>query len=191
MKCNAIHLLYCDDNIYCIELINHIHPPVITEFDISSFRRLIANLGRRLYDTPVDIEGDIVPLGAYTARLLKTLNRYLPDPIGSWLPSVDDDLALAILGKAIRWRIQEPDLLHTLYEYLISSIANRCPSDSDKFYTVGKLTKYAWFNTMLKKYFQRTISISDMESAHLKVLQDALSTETHPLFFKLREEISG
>jgi len=189
MKNLTTRVLYCDENITSINIINSGHPPEIFEFNISSYRRLIRNLGRRLYDTPVDIEGKIIPLGTYTARLIKTLNMYMPNPTLSWMQSEDDDLALAILRKAIRWRIQEPDLLHTIYDYLVSAIASRCPAKSDTYYTAGKLTKHAWFNTMLEKHFQRIVSASDIEATHLVALQNAFLAGTHPLFLKLRKDI--
>jgi hypothetical protein len=178
MKIMPTRILYCGDTIYYIEHINSGDPPEISEFDITSYRRLITNLGQRLYDTPVNIEKKIIPLGAYSARLVKILKTCVANPTIYWRPSEDDALALAILRKSIRWRIQEPELLYTMYDYLVSTIAVQCPSKSDTYYTAGKLTKHAWFNTILEKYFQSIVSVYTMEPTHLKGLQAALLTGT-------------
>ena len=129
---------------------------IIDRYNLNTYcyKRLLLNLAERLYDTPVDIQGKIIPLGTYSALLDKKLRALIPTINHPWMQPEDDALAIAILRYALRRRIEEPDILSTYYTYLISIIAECFSFTSDRFYIVGTLSRYSWFVRLFSLYFK-------------------------------------
>jgi hypothetical protein len=173
---SPFHMIHCDDRVYTIKIANPMRTPDISKIEISSFRRLLANITNRIYDTPVDIEGKIIPLGTYSDRLHKQLRDIIPNLNSQWKKADDNNLALTILRHALRWRMQEPDLIHTLYDYLVGSISENCSSLAATWYTAGRLIDYPWFMAMLEKYVKKIIRFQAVPTTHLNAFQAAILT---------------
>jgi hypothetical protein len=166
-------ILSCADTIHAVKMADSGQYPDITELDVTAFRRLITNLTRRIYDRPVDIEAKIIPLGTYCDRLFKQLPKSIPTFNRPWEKSDDDHLALAILRHALRRRIQEPDLLYTLYDYLVASMSKLWFSGSERYYVLGTLTDHPWFMAILDKYFPKIVRFDAVPATHLNAFQAA------------------
>jgi hypothetical protein len=172
-------ILFKGDNVSCGKQIDflQIRSGLIAhryELDISAFTGLLENLAARLYDTPVDVTGKIIALGSYSARLNQKLKTLIPPLNRPWRQSQDDELALKILGYALRRRIEEPQILYTLYDYLIGYIAASDNDSSKTYYLAGPLTAYPWIIGMFSRYVKACLPVEGLSPSHFEAFRAAL-----------------
>ena len=146
----------------------------ILHIDISCFMRMLFNMVKRIYDTPVNIHAKIIPLGHFSQRLYKKLKDILPDVTDPWPKSVDNELVLEILRYALRRRIEEPDILLTVYYHLIRNISEHYVFYAKKFYIVGALCVYPWFTKIVSEYFQESMIFKQLNLPYQQALTAAV-----------------
>jgi anhydro-N-acetylmuramic acid kinase len=88
---------------------------------------LIDQMMQRLYELPFDPNGKKAFIGNFSQRLFDLLAKEdafsqhaIHHPIGK--KYYDPDFILKILRKAIRWRLSEPDVIHTVTKYTAFTI---------------------------------------------------------------------
>jgi anhydro-N-acetylmuramic acid kinase len=97
-------------------------PAGIHGFDTGPGNMLIDQLAERLYELPMDRNGNLASIGRFSARLYKQLvgmdefpQRKPPKSTGR--EHYGEAFVIELLRKAIRWRIPEPDVMNTVTAY--------------------------------------------------------------------------
>ena len=97
-------------------------PAGIRAFDTGPGNMLIDQLAERLYELPMDRDGKLASIGRFSDRLYKQLagmddfpGRKPPKSTGR--EHYGEAFVIELLRKAIRWRIPEPDVMHTATAY--------------------------------------------------------------------------
>lgn len=98
-------------------------------FDCGPGNMLIDQLMQRMYERPIDKNGRIAKLGTYSERLagyLKNLDTFgeQKPPKSTGREFYGPDFVISLLKKAVRARIMEPDIIHTVSDYTAWSIKN-------------------------------------------------------------------
>jgi anhydro-N-acetylmuramic acid kinase len=101
---------------------NRSDPGRVIAFDTGPGNTLIDNMMRRLYEKPFDRAGKIATTGRFSQRLfdyiVKTdLYLDIPPPKSTGREYYNDHFVIGLLRKAVRWRIPEPDVIHTITKY--------------------------------------------------------------------------
>jgi anhydro-N-acetylmuramic acid kinase len=94
----------------------------VKAFDTGPGNMLIDQMMQRLYELPYDHNGAKASLGKRSDKLFAYLQKQdtfpdQPPPKSTGREHYGQDFVLSLLRKAIRWRIPEPDVLHTVTEY--------------------------------------------------------------------------
>ena len=97
-------------------------PAGVIAFDTGPGNMLIDQLMMRLYEKPFDQDGRIASKGAYSRRLFEYLLKtdVYPDispPKSTGREHYNEKFVIDLLRKAVRWRIREPDVIHTASKY--------------------------------------------------------------------------
>jgi len=97
-------------------------PDGIIAFDTGPGNMLIDQLMQRLYECPLDKDGEVASHGEFSQRLFDYLIK--SDPFPAMLPPKSTgrehygkEFVVALLKKAVRWRISEPSIIHTISKY--------------------------------------------------------------------------
>ena len=103
------------------------NPARIIAFDTGPGNMLIDQLMQRLYEKPFDKDGRIASCGNFSQRLFDYLAKndvypQLPPPKSTGREHYGANFILALLKYAIRWRIREPDVLHTVSYYTAQTV---------------------------------------------------------------------
>ncbi len=95
----------------------------IQAFDTGPGNRLIDQLMLRLYELPFDRDGEKARLGTLSEKLFGYLQKIdnfsepsPPESLGQ--DQYGTGFVLFILRQALRWRIPEPDVIHTVSRYI-------------------------------------------------------------------------
>jgi anhydro-N-acetylmuramic acid kinase len=96
----------------------------LVAFDTGPGNRLIDQFMQRLYDVPFDRDGIIASLGSFSEKLfnhVQKMDRFPGQPPPKYLnqEQYGPDFILMVLRQALRWRIPEPDVIHTICRYLV------------------------------------------------------------------------
>jgi anhydro-N-acetylmuramic acid kinase len=99
----------------------------VRAFDTGPGNMLIDQLMQRLYEVPFDQNGQIAQIGTFSDRLFNFLSRedLYPDlvpPKSTGREHYGPEFVIKLLRKALRWRIQEPDIIHTVTKYTAYTI---------------------------------------------------------------------
>jgi len=99
----------------------------VIAFDTGPGNMLIDQLMQRLYELPYDKNGKKAFLGQFSDKLFKYLQKIDPFP-GKAPPKstgrehYGKEFIVTLLKKGLRWRIQEPDVIHTVSNYTAYTI---------------------------------------------------------------------
>ncbi len=94
----------------------------VIAFDTGPGNMLIDQLMIRLYERPYDLDGKIAAHGKFSQRLFDylvktdTYPQAMP-PKSTGREHYDEKFVIELLRKAIRWRVMEPDIIHTVTKY--------------------------------------------------------------------------
>ncbi len=97
-------------------------PKKIQAFDTGPGNMLIDQLMARLYELPYDKNGAKAFLGKFSDRLFNQLLKVdtfpaIKPPKSTGREHYGEPFVIDLLRKAIRWRIPEPDVIHTITAY--------------------------------------------------------------------------
>jgi anhydro-N-acetylmuramic acid kinase len=99
----------------------------VLAFDTGPGNMLIDQLMQRLYELPYDKNGKKAFRGQFSDKLFKYLQKIDPFP-GKVPPKstgrehYGKEFIITLLKKGLRWRIQEPDMMHTVSKYTAYTI---------------------------------------------------------------------
>jgi anhydro-N-acetylmuramic acid kinase len=123
---------------------------------------LIDSLLQRLYEIPSDRDGIKAGYGRLSKKLFSWLQKTETEkPIVSIRPEgkryLDPDVILPLLRKAIRWRIPEPDVIHTVSRYTVYRIWKTCqdkiPGEVQEVVVAGKRGVNQFVMNSIQEYF--------------------------------------
>jgi anhydro-N-acetylmuramic acid kinase len=88
---------------------------------------LIDQLMQRLYQQPFDRNGTKAKIGTLSDKLFNYLLKedsylYISPPKSTGREHYGAEFVIKLLGKALRWRIAEPDIIHTVTLYTAYAI---------------------------------------------------------------------
>jgi len=99
----------------------------VQAFDTGPGNMLIDQLMQRLYELPYDQDGKIAHLGQFSDKLFNFLLKEdpfpkLPPPKSTGREHYGSEFIIKLLRQAVRWRIDEPQVLHTVTKYTAYTI---------------------------------------------------------------------
>lgn len=99
----------------------------VQAFDTGPGNMLIDQLMQRLYEEPLDKSGAIAAGGNFSGKLFSYLEKIdhfpaLAPPKSTGREQYGKAFIILLLRKALRWRIPEPDILHTVTRYTAHTI---------------------------------------------------------------------
>ena len=99
----------------------------VMAFDTGPGNMLIDQLMQRLYEQSYDENGAKARLGQFSQRLFDFLIKtdpypQTPPPKSTGREHYGKNFVITLLKKAFRWRIQEPDIIHTVSRYTAYTI---------------------------------------------------------------------
>jgi anhydro-N-acetylmuramic acid kinase len=99
----------------------------VQAFDTGPGNMLIDQLMQRLYEKPFDKNGTIAARGSFSEKLFNLLKKSdpfpnIPPPKSTGREHYGKDFIIPLLKKSLRWRITEPDILHTVSKYTAYTI---------------------------------------------------------------------
>jgi len=94
----------------------------VQAFDTGPGNMLIDQLMQRLYEEPLDMNGSIAARGNFSDKVfayLKKIDQFpaVAPPKSTGREHYGKAFVILLLRKALRWRIPEPDILHTVTRY--------------------------------------------------------------------------
>ena len=144
----------------------------VIAFDTGPGNMLIDQMMQRLYEKPFDRDGTIASQGKFSDKLfdyLKKSDTYpaLSPPKSTGREHYGDEFVINLLRKAIRWRIMEPDVIHTVSRYTAYTVwqaySNFLKTEIKKIYVGGGGAHNLFVRRMLQEYFKNVAvkSVSD------------------------------
>jgi anhydro-N-acetylmuramic acid kinase len=137
-------------------------PADIVAFDTGPGNMLIDQLMMRLYEKPMDKDGKIAFAGGFSERLfnyLLKIDDYLEmsPPKSTGREHYNEKFIIDLLRKAVRWRIREPDIIHTVSKYTAFAVWHAydkfIKSNIDKLFVAGGGSHNKFLMQMLAEYF--------------------------------------
>jgi anhydro-N-acetylmuramic acid kinase len=134
----------------------------VQAFDTGPGNMVIDQLMERLYELPMDKNGEKAFLGQFSEKLfdyIVKLDHYpqLIPPKSTGREHYGKEFVLSILKKALRRRIPEPDVIHTLSKYTAYTIwqaaKNFIGHDIDELYVGGGGSHNKFLMKALEDYF--------------------------------------
>lgn len=138
-------------------------PAGVIAFDSGPGNMLIDQLMMRLYEKPMDRDGKIAFAGEFSERLfnyLLKIDEYLEmsPPKSTGREHYNEKFIIDLLRKAVRWRIREPDIIHTVSKYTAYTVRQAYEkyinADLSKIFVGGGGSHNKFVMQMLKKYFE-------------------------------------
>jgi anhydro-N-acetylmuramic acid kinase len=140
-------------------------PANIIAFDTGPGNMLTDQLMQRLYEKPMDRNGKIASLGQFSKKLFDYLIKYDPfpgikPPKSTGREHYGEEFVIALLKKAVRWRITEPEIIHTVSRYTPFTIRkayeNYVGHEIKELYVGGGGAYNRFFMKTLQDYFKDT-----------------------------------
>jgi anhydro-N-acetylmuramic acid kinase len=134
----------------------------IIAFDTGPGNMVIDQLMQRLYELPYDKNGKIANLGKFSEKFFNFLLKSdsfpaLPPPKSTGREHYGKDFVLDLLRKGLRWRIPEPDVIHTVTKYTAytvwDAVRKFIPNQIDALYVGGGGSANPFLINALKAYF--------------------------------------
>jgi anhydro-N-acetylmuramic acid kinase len=138
-------------------------PSGVIAFDTGPGNMLIDQLMLRLYEKPIDKDGKIACAGRFSERLfnyLLKIDDYLEmsPPKSTGREHYNEKFIIDLLKKAVRWRIREPDIIHTVSKYTAYAVwqayEKYINSDVRKIFVGGGGSHNKFIMNMLSEYFE-------------------------------------
>jgi anhydro-N-acetylmuramic acid kinase len=124
---------------------------------------LLDQLMQRLYELPFDRDGVKAGLGTLSEKLfgyLQQIDNYPEQsPAGSGgHGQYGIGFVLSLLRQALRWRIPEPDIIHTVNRYICSGVWKACkdfiPGGVQEIVLCGSGSQNIFLKQVFQEYFQ-------------------------------------
>jgi anhydro-N-acetylmuramic acid kinase len=137
----------------------------IIAFDTGPGNMLIDQLMQRLYELPYDKNGEKAFLGNFSQKLFDYLQKIdsFPEktpPRSTGREHYGKDFIITLLKKALRRRIPEPDVIHTVSKYTAYTIweasKKYLQSDIETLYVGGGGSHNKFLMKSLSEYFNKT-----------------------------------
>jgi anhydro-N-acetylmuramic acid kinase len=135
----------------------------IRAFDTGPGNGLLDQLMQRLYELSFDQDGVKAGLGLFSEKLFGYLQQIdnFPDraPAGSGgHEQYGTGFVLSLLRQALRWRIPEPDVIHTTSRYICYRVWKTChgfiPGNVQEVVLCGSGSHNIFISQLFREYFQ-------------------------------------
>ncbi len=135
----------------------------IRAFDTGPGNGLLDQLMQRLYELPFDRDGAKAGLGHFSEKLSGYLQQLDNFPEQSPAESSVRDqygtgFVLSLLRQALRWRIPEPDVMHTASRYISFRVWKTChdfvPRNLQEVVLCGSGSHNTFIRQLFREYFQ-------------------------------------